>query len=432
VAHQRDCRITQALTSLLPKRRIRDLARRCGAVQRQRKVDIVAFVYSLVLGFAAGDRRTLTGLRRAYTKTTGVPLAPSSFYDRFTEGLSTLMQTLMLEALDKLAPPRAKLGSVFRRFREVLVADSTLIRLHNALEAHYPSVWRHYMRASIKLTVVMNVLGRGAKTVGLTHGSHHDVHLLQVGPWVKKRLLIFDLGFFRAVLFKAIARHGGYFLCRLRLKSNPVIIASHRRGQRHLVGRKLREVLNEIDDDTVDIEGEMGYLLRGRVITNHKVRFRVVALYNHELGTWHCYVTNLPTSMLEAKHIWATYAARWEVELMFRELKSKYRLNHTRSKSRHVTECLVYAALLTLVLSRKLYQVLLSRWRADRRRFPFDRWATLVASIAVDLLDLLISRHDRRLRERKLDTFLRTEALDPNAHRLTLATRAEMGHYGRA
>ena len=152
----------------------------------------------------------------------------------------------------------------------------------------------------------------------------------------------------------------------------------------------------------------------------------------HTKGDWHCYVTNLPTSMLEAKHIWATYAARWEVELMFRELKSKYRLNHMRSKSRHVAECLVYAALLTLVLSRKLYQVLLSRWRADRRRFPFDRWATLVASIASDLLDLLISRHDRRLRERKLDTFLRTEAPDPNAHRLTLASRAEMGHFARA
>ncbi len=139
MARQQDCRITHALTSLLPKRRIRELARRCGAVRRRRKVDIVALVYSLVLGFTAGNRRTLTGLRRAYTKATGVSLAPSAFYGRFSEGLSALMRTLLLEALGKLTPPQAKLGSVFRRFREVLAVDSTIIRLHDALENDFPS-----------------------------------------------------------------------------------------------------------------------------------------------------------------------------------------------------------------------------------------------------------------------------------------------------
>jgi IS4 transposase len=429
VARSQDCRITHALTSVLPRRRIRTLARRCGAVRRQRKVDIVAFVYSLVLGFGAGDRRTLTGLRRAYTKATGVRLAPSAFYGRFTEGLAALMRALLLEALDKVASTRAKAGSVFRRFREVLAVDSTLIRLHDALEADFPSVWRNHTRASIKLTVVMNVLGRGAKTVGITHGSHHDVHLLHAGPWVRGRLLIFDLGFFRAALFKAIAAHGGYFLSRLRQKSNPVITASYRRGQHQFVGRKLRDVLAETDDDVLDVEGEMGYQHHGRVIRNLKVRFRVVALYNHDLETWHCYVTNLPKTMLEAKHIWSAYSSRWEIELMFRELKSRYRLDQIPSKNRAVVESLIYAAMLTLVLSRRLHHVLLARWRADRRHHPFDRWSVLVSSIADDLLQLLVSRHDRSLRERRLDRFLRKEALDPNTSRMTLASRAEIGRF---
>ena len=58
--------IRAALTRALPKRRIRSLARRFGVVRRRRKVDVVALVYSLVLGFDGGERRTLTGLRRAY------------------------------------------------------------------------------------------------------------------------------------------------------------------------------------------------------------------------------------------------------------------------------------------------------------------------------------------------------------------------------
>ena len=95
--------IYSSLTSLLPRRRIRDLARRLGVVQRRRKLDIVAQVYSLVLGFGDGERRTLSGLRRAYLRATGTRLAPSSFHARFTPALVELMRTLALEALGKLA-----------------------------------------------------------------------------------------------------------------------------------------------------------------------------------------------------------------------------------------------------------------------------------------------------------------------------------------
>ena len=432
MARRQDTRITAALTRLLPRRRIRELARRFGALQRQRKLDIVALVYSLVLGAGAGNRRTLAGLRRAYHRATGVRLASSTFYARFTKEMATLMRTLCFEAMEKLSAPRAKLGSAFRPFREVLAVDSSIIRLHNALEAVYPSVWRHYMRASLKLTVIMNVLGRGAKTVGVTHGSHHDVHLLEAGPWVKGRLLLFDLGFFRAVLFKAIDRHGGYFLSRPRQKSNPVIVRSHQRAHRRLVGRKLRDVLDEVDEDVLDVQAQLGYALKRDKITHHTVQFRIVAIYNHKLDAWHCYVTNAPASLIKAKDVSAIYAARWEVELLFRELKSHYRLDHMPSKNRYVTECLLYAALLTLTLSRQLYRTMIVRRGLDRRRHPFDRWAGLLASIAHELLHLLVNRRDRPYRERKLDDFLRREALDPHLHRMTLASRAEVGIFGAA
>ena len=59
VAQRRSDHIQQALTSVLPRQRIGDMARRLGVVQRRRKLDIVALVYSLVLGFASGDRRSL-------------------------------------------------------------------------------------------------------------------------------------------------------------------------------------------------------------------------------------------------------------------------------------------------------------------------------------------------------------------------------------
>lgn len=430
MAHRRASHIHRALTSVLPRRRIRDLAWRLGVVQRRRKVDIVALVYSLVLGFSAGDRRSLTGLRRAYLRATGVRLAPSSFHARFNEPLVALMQKLTLDALRRAGRLRPKLRGILAPFVEVLAVDAALIRLHNALEASYPSVYTHHMKASAKLGMVMNVVGRGAKTVAITHGSCHDKHLLQAGAWMRGRLLLFDLGFYRAPLFMQIEAHGGYFLIRMKKQGNPLIVRSHLRSHRHLVGTKLRDAQQVAEGDVIDVDAELLYQRRHGQrprVTHHRARFRCVALYNHELDQWHRYVTNLPPDALRADHFAAVYAARWEVELLFRELKGPYRLEHMPSANRHVSETLIYAALLTLLVSRRLYQAFHKRWRLDRRRLPFDRWAVLLATVADELLTLVLSRRGRPWRARRIERFLRAEANDPNRLRIPLPYRAQMG-----
>ena len=430
MAHRQPSHIHRALTSVLPRRRIRDLARQLGVIRRRRKVDVVALVYSLVLGFSSGDRRTLTALRRVYLRITGVRLAPSSFHARFSEELVELMRKLTLEALQRAGRVRPKLRGILAPFVEVLAIDSALIRLHDALEASYPSVWTNHTRASAKLNVVMNVIGRGAKTIAITHGSRHDKHLLKAGAWMKGRLLLFDLGFYRAALFKQIDAHGGYFLSRMKKQGNPVIVRTHTRHRRYLIGMKLRRAQEVVQGDVIDVDAEMMYLKRHRRrprVTHHRARFRCVAIYSRELRQWHRYVTNLPPDMLKAKHFAAVYAARWEVELLFRELKGPYRLGHTPSVNRHASEALIYATLLSLLVNRSLYRALHRRWHIDRTRLPFDRWAVLFAAVADELLALVLHRRNRSWRARRIERFFRAEAADPNRVRIPLPYRAERG-----
>jgi hypothetical protein len=68
MAQHNNNHIRGALARLFPAKRIRKLARECRAVQRERKVDIVALVLSLVYGFASSKQRSLTAFRRAYEK----------------------------------------------------------------------------------------------------------------------------------------------------------------------------------------------------------------------------------------------------------------------------------------------------------------------------------------------------------------------------
>jgi IS4 transposase len=250
---------------------------------------------------------------------------------------------------------------------------------------------------------------------------------------MKGRLLIFDLGFYRALLFREIDRHGGYFLCRMKKDGNPTVLSSYRGRCRN--GIKLRTLQQQTDDTILDVEAEMVYQQRHKkrpFATNHTVQWRCVAVYNAQLGQWHRYVTNMPPAMMKAEHFTAVYAARWEVELLFRELKCSYRLEHLPSASQHVTETLIYAALLTLVLSRRLHRTLTRRWRVPDSRLPFDRWAVLVATLAHDLLDVALSRHDRTYRQRRIECLLRAEALDPNRNRHHLIHKAQLGIHAPA
>ncbi len=145
--------IRDALTSLLSPQFIRHHAAALGAVKRRRKVDVVALVCTLVLAFARGRKRSLASLRRAYAAATGTTLAPSAFYDRFTPSLAMLMQKLSERALAQLARG-TKRGRAFGVFTKLLIADGSLVRLPDALERHYPSVWTNHTRASAKLHVI--------------------------------------------------------------------------------------------------------------------------------------------------------------------------------------------------------------------------------------------------------------------------------------
>ena len=120
------------------------------------------------------------------------------------------------------------------------------------------------------------------------------------------------------------------------------------------------------------------------------------------------------------------------MELLFRELKSVYRIDQMPSGNRYVTETLIYAALLTLPLTRRLYRELIRRHKLDPRRLPLDRWARLFAAVADELLILSLNRRDRTWRARRIQSFFRAEATDPDRARIPLPYRAQQGLYSRA
>ena len=91
-----------------------------------------------------------------------------------------------------------------------------------------------------------------------------------------------------------------------------------------------------------------------------------------------------------------------------------------------LVEALLYAALLTLIVSRRLLQLVRETLRVPDGRVPTHRWAVLLESVSLDLLDVAIRppRELKRLLPRLSRTLLH-EALDPNVGRLGLLRAVE-------
>ena len=433
MARRQPIGIRPELTSLIPTRQLNFLAQLSGLVRRRRKVEARALFWTVVLGFGAGRERSLSGLRRAYQKSTGARLVPSAFYDRFTKSLAVFMRRVVEELLEKLQETEAKFGGLLRSFRDVVVTDSTLVKLHDLLERRFPASRTNHTKASAKLHVVMSVKGQGPRSVKLTSGRQHDGPVFRVGRWVRDRLLMFDLGYFRYQLFDCIDRNGGYFISRLKENANPEITAILRQWRGRsvpLVGERLRDVIERLQRAVLDVEVEVAFRRRVYAGSRSGARrsLRLVGVRNEDTGRYHLYVTNIPPERLTAEQVARVYAGRWQIELLFKEMKSHYRLEDLPSRKPHIVEALLYATLVTLVVSRRLLRAVRQALRGRSHAVPEVRWAVIFATVSSAVLDLLLApaRLARDL-ARRTEAMLLHEAVDPNLSRHLLLERVENG-----
>ena len=273
-----------ALQSCFSDTWLRETARAHGAVARQRKVDIARFFWALVLGFSTGHERTLAQLHRAFELASGVAISRSGFYERFTPNLVAFLKAAVLHAVAALADRGGTISGKLAGFHDLIVADSSVIRLRDALKKWYPACRTNHTRAALKLHVVMSVTGASPRSLQIRGERTHDSRLLRIGPWVKGRLLLFDLGYFSYSLFERIDRNGGYFISRMKISGNPKILSSnltHRGRARSLVGQRLKEVLPHLKRQALDVMVEVNVTRRAYNGVQRTVKkvLRLVAIY---------------------------------------------------------------------------------------------------------------------------------------------------------
>lgn len=423
--------IAETLRKCFPAALLNEWACETGVVQRRRKVNAVTLFWTVVLGFAAGRERTLAGLRRAYHRV-AEELAPSSFYKRFTPALAAFFRRAVVHALEQYGLDRgAALRGPFESFRDLMLLDASVIHLHGLLRGEFRGT-RRTAPAAAKLHVVLGVRGVGRSSVQLTGERTSEARTVTIGDWVKGHLVVFDLGYFAYPLFHAICDHGGYFLSRVKRHINLPIAAVHTPGCGGVVGQPLRQAMSTWTAPFVDLEVSVPkHRTRWGRYTDKDVRpLRVVGVRRSDTGAYDLYMTNIEPTRVSAEALPAVYASRWHIELLFKEWKSHYRLSDVPSAQRHIVEALLYATIVTLVMSHRLADEVRRRLGDLGRRIRVQRWAALFEALAADLL-IVLTRPAREMRplELALQRLLLAEAIDPNARRRSLLESIERGEH---
>ena len=130
----------EAFLTLFPPRVIQRIARESGFIRRHRKLDPVAFLYTLAFDTGPQLQRTVEALRDAYNKRTPDPiLSAGGFHGRFTPELVEFLRQCVAYGLAQLrARPGNRLTPKLAHFTDLLIQDSTVIRLFAALAKFYP------------------------------------------------------------------------------------------------------------------------------------------------------------------------------------------------------------------------------------------------------------------------------------------------------
>ena len=261
------------LTTLFPSEFLEEHAEELGVVERDRKLQIPAFVWAFVFGFAAGERRTLAGFRRSYNSTADEPISPGGFYQRLTPTLAEYLRDLVEHGLDEVAVPDV-VDVDIDRFSDVLIADGTVLRLHQFLSEKYEA--RHEEQAGAKLHLLHNATEQTVERLDVTDEKTHDSTLFKTGSWLENRLVLFDLAYFKYRRFALIDENGGSFVSRLKQNSNPVITAELRewRGRAiPLEGEQIYDVVGDLSRKYIDVEVETEFKrgqYEGDALTGHE------------------------------------------------------------------------------------------------------------------------------------------------------------------
>ncbi|GGB78090.1 IS4 family transposase [Shewanella inventionis] len=328
---------------------LQKMAKRTGFIQRNRAVLPELLVPSLLSALSKGNCHAIADLHRQFngmclTENDNVAYKP--FHNQLRKAaFADFMKQLVQLAIAQFARQQcASLPKKLLGFDDILLQDGSSFHVHKALADVYPSRFKRNP-AAIECHMTLSLRTFNPTAMAISADTASERTYLPMAFRMKNTLLLADAGYPDFEYFANVERHQGFYIFRGQKSLNPRIVEARNGKGRvlpKLAGMKLKDITRRTNrSEVLDLKA-----LRGTQ------EFRVIRRWFAEEKRFCIWLTNLPAESYSADDIMAIYRCRWQVELLFKELKSHTNWQRFATAQKAIVDGLVWASLLALIIRR--------------------------------------------------------------------------------
>jgi len=389
--------VPQALQNLL-----NETARRAGAdsgfVQRRSKLTAEGFVKTLTFGWLANPSASLQQLAQT-SALLGIDLSAQALDQRFTKRAAECLRQVLESAVTNLVANDPVAIPLLRRFKNVVLIDTSIICLPDELLQVYSGCGgTKGETSSLKVELGLELITGRVEGPHIHPGRIADCRgLLPQSDLEPGSLRLCDLAYFKLASIKELSRKRIYWLTRVK-SCTGIVDGTGKKW-------KLLDFIRAQRSESFELGVKLGFAegvdcrlivrrVSKQVSAKRRARLRDKARRNCSkiskrglaLADWTVIATNVEAEKLSAQEARVMMRARWQIELLFKVFKSQGRVDEWRSNKPWRILCEVYAKLLGMLIQH--WMVVTSSWGyADRSIFKAGKAVQMLAlqiAMAVD------------------------------------------------
>lgn len=374
------------------------MAKATGFIQRQRKFSAFEFVLLMTIGQTSMIHPSLSGMVEAVRSR----ISRVALHLRFTAQSVEFLMACLKMVLEYSVRPASITPDALDAFKRVHIFDSSSWDIDPKLKHVLPGSGGGASDANCKLQVGYEYKSGSLGFFALTEGIKPDqAYSNRLVDFVEKGdLMLTDLGYFKLSVFQQITAKGAYFLSKL-------LIGTTLLNADTLEKIDLRATLRSFGGNIMEMNVIMGNdknpvpcrlvgfratkqiadVRRRKLHKEAKKKCRTPSKNHLALCDWTLFVTNASSEILPVTITFSLYRLRWQIELIFKQLKSVLRIHSSNTAKEYRLKCEVLGKLIMAVIIHSIHSSLnATLWTTRKREVSFDKLYKRIQERAFSLL----------------------------------------------
>lgn len=378
------------------------MAKVTGFMKRKRKFSAFEFVLLMVVGQMSMVHPSLSGMAEAVR----AKISRVALHLRFTAQAAEFLLACLKMVLEYSVRPARITPSALDAFKRIHIFDSSSWDINPGLKQVLPGSGGGASDANCKLQAGYEYksgsLGFFAVTEGIKPDQAYSNRLVDFVE--KDDLMLTDLGYFKLSVFQELTAKGVYFLSKLLIGTT---LRNAGTSEKIDLGATLRSFVGNILEINVIMGNDKHHVpcrLIGLRVTKQVANARRRKLRkeaekkgrtpskNHlALCDWTLFVTNASSEILPVNIVLSLYRLRWQIELIFKQLKSVLRVHSSNTAKEYRLKCEIYGKLIMAVLIHCIHSSLnANMWTTRKMEVSFDKLYKRIQERAFSLLQNML------------------------------------------